>query len=407
MQPTSQPTGQSLYNNWIQTSVEQALWQKAVFDSTGSILVAVSSQAGIFLSSNTGFTFTKLNAPVLNYISLAASSNTSYMLAAPYGGASLQFSKNYGSNWMSIPITSVPIQSFTEVTMSNSGAYMASCSDFKSQNSGYIYISSSYGTTWSQASTAKTLSYWSIAMSSSGKFIVATTGYGSIFTSSSYGFSWQNTNAPNGYWYSVSMSKSGNFSTAVQINGGIFYSTNFGFNWTDSNAPSSVGYGWFGVASDSSGKNLLAAGNRSRIFSSSTYGKTWAQTSSPDGPWTSVAMSSNAKIVAATSTYIYVDNELREPSSRPTSQPSVTLSSIMSFYLSPGNPGIGWYSVVSDSTGLHLVSAQSGGYIYTSTDYGQTWNRKTSVPSKWSAVATSGYGKNIVALQLPGFVYIR
>ena len=80
------------------------------------------------------------------------------------------------------------------------------------------------------------------------------------------------------------------------------------------------------------------------------------------------------------------------PTSVPTAQPSVTISSILNFYKSLGSPpGSQWRAVVSDSTGQHVVAAQSVGLIYTSTSYGETWIQKSTNPSAmWGALGTSG-----------------
>ena len=164
---------------------------------------------------------------------------------------------------------------------------------------------------------------------------------------------------------------------------GIFYSTNYGTNWLESNAPSSFIYSWFGISGDSTGQYVIAAGNRTSIYTSSTFGRTWAKSydSTISSSWVSVASSSDAKLVAAASSYIFVDNEQRIPTSTPTAQPSVTLSSISNFYKSLGSPGANWISTVSDSSGQHVAAAQSPGFIYTSTSYGKTWIQKTFNPS--------------------------
>ena len=191
---------------------------------------------------------------------------------------------------------------------------------------------------------------------------------------------------------------------------GIFYSSDYGINWIASNAPSSSGYSWFGISSDSTGQYVVAAGNRSSIFTSSTFGRTWIEAYTPtvSQVWNSVAFASNAKLVAAASAYIFVDDERRLPSSEPTGQPSYTFSSILKFSKSLGSPGTNWISTHSDSTSEHIVAAQEIGFIYTSTSYGETWDQKTSdAAASWGAVGISGDGMILVGVQWFGFVYIR
>ena len=63
-----------------------------------------------------------------------------------------------------------------------------------------------------------------------------------------------------------------------------------------------------------------------------------------------------------------------------------------------------WLSVASSSDGTKLI-AGSEGYIYTSTDNGATWTQRTSAGSKnWVSVASSSDGEKLVAVG-NGYIY--
>ena len=65
-----------------------------------------------------------------------------------------------------------------------------------------------------------------------------------------------------------------------------------------------------------------------------------------------------------------------------------------------------WKAVAASSDGSKLVAAVNGGNIFTSTNYGVTWQAKPSAGSlNWSSVASSADGTKLVACANPGFIY--
>jgi photosystem II stability/assembly factor-like uncharacterized protein len=67
-----------------------------------------------------------------------------------------------------------------------------------------------------------------------------------------------------------------------------------------------------------------------------------------------------------------------------------------------------WSAIASDYSGQHLVAAVEGtGEIYTSTDYGSTWELKFTLEGEvyWRGLASDASGQNLVAVQNPGDVY--
>ena len=63
-----------------------------------------------------------------------------------------------------------------------------------------------------------------------------------------------------------------------------------------------------------------------------------------------------------------------------------------------------WASVASSADGTHLAAVVAGGYVYTSTDGGGSWNQQAT-SRKWQDVAISADGSSVVAAVRPGYIY--
>ena len=69
-----------------------------------------------------------------------------------------------------------------------------------------------------------------------------------------------------------------------------------------------------------------------------------------------------------------------------------------------------WQQVAMSSSGMYQVAVVYGGYIYTSSTYGQTWQQVTdttvsNVTRSWHSVAVSSDGTKIMAAEYNGFIY--
>ena len=59
-------------------------------------------------------------------------------------------------------------------------------------------------------------------------------------------------------------------------------------------------------------------------------------------------------------------------------------------------PGAAWNGIASDSTGKYLIAAAHHGYMYNSNDYGANWTQ-TAYDGAWLSVASDSTGKYLVA----------
>ena len=90
---------------------------------------------------------------------------------------------------------------------------------------------------------------------------------------------------------------------------------------------------------------------------------------------------------------------------------SVLVGSVVSFM--PGQTWTergtarNWSSLASSADGSKLVAVVNGGYIYTSSDSGETWQERASLEPErdWSSVASSADGSKLVAAENGGRIY--
>ena len=159
-----------------------------------------------------------MSSPSLEWNSVAISSSGQYQTATYvnflYDTGGIYTSNDYGSTWTQ---SSAPLYYWTCVALSSSGQYQtATYTNPSSSYSGAIYTSNDYGSTWSLSTSPTDLNY--VAISSSGQYQVVSSGNlgngGMIYVSGDYGYSWnQNTSIPNLPWICVAMSSSGQYLT--------------------------------------------------------------------------------------------------------------------------------------------------------------------------------------------------
>ena len=68
-------------------------------------------------------------------------------------------------------------------------------------------------------------------------------------------------------------------------------------------------------------------------------------------------------------------------------------------------PNLPWQAVASSADGMRLVAIPSYGQIYTSSDAGKTWIMTMSPISGWSSIASSSDGTKLAALG-GGYLYV-
>jgi hypothetical protein len=203
--------------------------------------------------------------------------------------------------------------------------------------------------------------------------------------------------------------------------------------------------GWLSIASSGDGSKLLAGGNHE--YFSTDYGTTWTFNTANLGSGYGgnfAAMSSDGfalydgTIVSTNSggTWTYYAGILGDslPSQVPVACSSdgskvlagQTLADSVGMYpyistnygvtWSPAAGSVGaslpdmgdWKCVAMSGDGTKLAAAQSNGYIYISTDSGNTWTQQTAAGAgNWYSIAFSGDGSRLIAGQNSGHYFVR
>ena len=197
-------------------------------------------------------------------------------------------------------------------------------------------------------------------------------------------------------WTKVVSNASGTNLAALDQLGRVFLSTDSGLTWNQSaNAPT-LGT----IASDSTGMKLIGSDTNHSFFTSSNGGITWTQKSG-------VGAHFGVAVVSDTSGIHLVE---------------VSLDGVMGLSNNTGNtwsvfpfssshPGLKFYSIASDSTGMNLVtiiSLSSGTTnIWTSNDAGFTWAQQQNITSShyFSSVTSNATGSKLALIEPNGYIY--
>lgn len=219
-------------------------------------------------------------------ISLASSENGKYQIMSKNSGG-IYLSLDYGTTWVMADLSDTII--YTKVTISSDGKYLSVI------GSNGINISSDYGNNWDNVNSSS--NFESIYMSSNGEIQYASTN-SNLYFSNNYGLTWSsiktgdnkvNCCSSNGQYVNIS-------------NSIIMYSNNYGVTFTNSNSPSSI---WLDSKCSSTGQYQTAITNNGKIYTSDSYGKTWELKEELFDTLTTVTISGSGKYQLISGTKIY------------------------------------------------------------------------------------------------------
>jgi uncharacterized repeat protein (TIGR01451 family) len=290
---------------------------------------------------------------------------------------------------------------------------------------------------WEKRSPTTSPWWQGIAASANGDKIVVAGGYGGaampIYTSKNGGLTWEtNSSTPSSQWTCVASSADGQVLVAGGWNTSLYISTNAGAVWTQS---SSIIGEWLSVAASADGRVILG-GNYGNVLAISTNsGATWGTAAFP-GYWGPVVASSNgSRLIACNQGVMHTSFDTGATWTQVTNLPMVVASTDCSadgsrIIASPSNNGGGnsgmlhfstdfgaswsvltnspnllWVGVASSGDGRVLAATTYYGSIYTSRDYGVTWNNGLVAYNSWGDVAVSADGTTLAAVGQGG-VYV-
>jgi hypothetical protein len=288
---------------------------------------------------------------------------------------------NFGSNWVDVGTpNSLNNKYWSSITTSQNGQYQVA-----TIYTGYFYVSSNYGTSWTSVTTAGTNNWYSSAVSYSGQYmavISAKTSANDVFVSSNYGVTWTNvtTSVTNSMVYKahIAMSSTGQYMTIVgyTANGGI-YSSNYGVTWNNTSGLASDNTFWSVMSSNGQYQYAVCGYQYTGLKVSSNYGATWSNL---------ISIGANIVATSADGTYVIFGTSTGL-------QISSNSGSTWTVLGSSNNLPSASYSLLSmSSTGQYIVAGARTGNIYYSSNYGNTWSATSISSTVWSYITISADG---------------
>ena len=286
---------------------------------------------------------------------------------------------NYAQTWRASGASDL---NWTDIASSSDGTRLVA--------SGYandVYLSTDSGQTWSgsSADNAGTLDWTGVASSSDGTILAAVASDNGIYISTNSGTSWVIKESGTVLWDGIASSANGNNLVASIYGSELVVSTNGGANWIGGENTSSqtITANWTAVAASASGTQMYAT-YIGGIYSSANSGVTWSPTgASTANDWVAIASSANGvRLIAAatnSSSGVYLSSNSGASWSQVTSLPTSAL----------------WTAVASSSDGSKLVAVANGGGIYTSSNWGTSWQTNT-MTAHWASAALSSDGSTVV-----------
>ena len=224
--------------------------------------------------------------------------------------------------------------------------------------------------------------------------------------------------AGTGAWFSMTSSSDGTKVAAIDVSGPngfggyIWISHDSGSNWTKVN--SIEPQLWYSISSSADGTKLVASsianigyeGSRTgQIYISNDSGATWTpSTSAGMGSWSSTAYSPDGtKIAISNRRYVYTSSDggttWATSTEWTTNTELVDSQAVSSIYFSP------------DSSKLFALDNSDPdtdyGYIYESSDLGETWSTISSAGfKKWKSICSSNDNSKLFAVENNGYAYM-
>ena len=395
----------SVGQSWTASGPGTADWSAIACSADGTKIAAAISGGYIYVSTNSGSTWTNQsgNSGAAYWSALASSADGTHLIAAagysPYASQSgdLYVSSNSGVTWTAETVPGSAAWSC--VACSADGTKIAAAS-----SGGYIYTSTNSGSTWTNQSGNSGAAYWSaLASSADGTHLIAAAGYspyasqsGDLYVSSNSGVTWTAETVPgSAAWSCVACSADGTKMAAVNHDGYIY--TNYGSAWGAVNGTSD--YEWNAIAMSSDGTKLVAAGGSGVVVISTNSGVNWLETTnlgSSANPDAVACSSDGSRMVVVTGSggQIYLSTDFGAIWVQQNSTVSGDLT-----------------AVASSADGSRLATTVGGigpaGSIYGSVNSGGTWSQLAGTPMlSWSSIASSADGSVLAAAAYGGNIYV-
>jgi len=423
-------------SNWINYTTPNFIINNLSCDSDMKNILGTEFNGNILTSINKGQTWTiRTNTPK-NWSSCSTNSNGQHMICS-VKDEYIYISNNYGETW-NVRLNDIG-RNWTSVSINSGGNYMIATSSGNintSIDTGYIFISSDFGNSWSYANwesvscnlegdniiaaikngylyrsidsganwnpiVSAGLYNWSCVCHSKKKYnnlhylLAATVNNGYIYISYDSGNSWNSTSSVR-YWVNIKMSENGQYIIAAETNGYLHYSKDFGSNW---NIITLNGVKkWTGLDISFDGKIIYATVYDEKIYSSIDFGETWTNNN-----WSQSIISydalTNISIVYGGYIYksVFVNNNWK----------TQIISSFDGLNI---NKNRNWKYICGVSDLSTMFAIEYNGYIWKSVNFGESWTSIKAIGvNNWSSIACNSKttGNIVVGLTLEeGGIYI-
>ena len=250
-------------------------WESIAMSDNGQYLTGVTYD-GIFTSSDFGATWhnrTSGNLVGIKGWNSVAMSSDGKIQAAVVNGGRVYMSRDFGESWQEK--TSGVIagdQKWVSIAMSGSGQFLAAV-----VNPGHVYLSRNSGDAWEEISppNTATIGWYSIAISDDGNNLAASAidvnNYGPVYTSKNSGRNWDNKAAAINLkvgrpWYSVAMSPNGQFLSTGYAGGDVFTSDTFGDTWQNKTTGALPTRNWKSLGISDDGKFIVGGTQNDIVY---------------------------------------------------------------------------------------------------------------------------------------------
>ncbi len=222
----------------------RASWRGVASSADGVRVAAAAFYSPIYVSTDSGSTWTATTAPSYSWRSMASSADGSKLAAGAYWEAVFEVSTNSGASWYSAP--AMQGSGWVPVAWSADGHVLIA-----GGGSG-VYVSTDSGLT-ATTTTLTGPSIVGVAASADGSTLVAV-GNSLICVSTNLGANWSVTSAPSLDWFSVACSADGYRIVAAVISGNIWLSDDRGATWVDIGPRPAT---WYSIACSADGTRLI------------------------------------------------------------------------------------------------------------------------------------------------------
>jgi len=286
-------------SNTIESSTSRT-YKSIAASSDGSTLAAVANGPNVYVSTNSGVTWTtRSTSPAMVAAKSVSSSSSGSVLAVVDGGPGYPWiSKDSGFSWTRINNSQAAggITTWSLIGASSDGTKLAALITGE-----YIYESTNSGSSWTRISPNVTYkrNWSSVALASNGSLQYASETNGFIYKSSnptsSTALAWPSlTSAGSRNWTSLATSTEGQIVYAAASNDFIYRSLDSGVTWTP--LVSGGSRNWSSITASSDGTRIAASVRGGYIYVSSNLGTTWTeQTNAGSKTWSSIASSADGK----------------------------------------------------------------------------------------------------------------